>query len=195
MEINSDVHLTPRICTRFATITPPAPSPFFQHLHFDYNTVTATIRCILEDKEKKKNVTSLSLTVLSKPNDCRDLLWIFSSFCLGFLPADGPADARFMWDDLRSTHGPATWDHFVNLILAVALIFHFLCVYVCARACVFRGKYTAQLEMNIYCLFSHVEPFHPPSLFCLSVVEQRHLLWPLRKENEKTLMLSTNSLA
>lgn len=163
----------------------PAPSFWLQHRYRHHPMYFRG--------QRKKNVTSLSLTVLSKPNDCRDLLWIFSSFCLGFLPADGPADARFMWGDLRSTHDPRNLGSFCQFETGSGV--DFLCVYVCARACVLRGKYTAQWEMNIYCLFSHVEPFHPPSLFCLSVVEQRRLLWPLRKEKKKTLMLSTNSLA
>lgn len=163
----------------------PAPSFWLQHRYRHHPMYFRG--------QRKKNVTSLSLTVLSKPNDCRDLLWIFSSFCLGFLPADGPADARFMWGDLRSTHDPRNLGSFCQFETGSGV--DFLCVYVCARACVLRGKYTAQSEMNIYCLFSHVKPFHPPSLFCLSVVEQRRLLWPLRKEKKKTLMLSTNSLA
>lgn len=122
----------------------PAPSFWLQHRYRHHPMYFRG--------QRKKNVTSLSLTVLSKPNDCRDLLWIFSSFCLGFLPADGPADARFMWGDLGSTHDPATWDHFVNLKLAVALI---SCVYMCARVRVCSEGNTQLNRRWIFTVYSH----------------------------------------
>lgn len=131
----------------------PAPSFWLQHRYRHHPMYFRG--------QRKKNVTSLSLTVLSKPNDCRDLLWIFSSFCLGFLPADGPADARFMWGDLRSTHDPATWDHFVNLILAVALI---SCVYMCVRVRVCSEGNTQLNRRWIFTVYSHTSNHftHPP---------------------------------
>lgn len=169
---------------------PPAPS-------FDWNAIIAIVWCIL--KNQKKNVASLSWLFF--------LTWtIVGIRCGAFLhfPAGVPPCRRAPWwltrflcDDLRSTcvrNFTRAWNlgSFCQFDSGSGVDFNFPCVRACVRA--FRGKYTAQFGINIYCLFSHFQPFYPPSLLSLCSWEAAAASI-LAAAERKTLILLINSLA
>ena len=83
------------------------------------------------------------------------------------------------------SHEPATWGHFCRLDTGSGVDFGFQCV--------FRGKYTTQRGINIYCLFFALQNhFYPPAL--LSLCGRAAASAPAA-EQRKTLILLTNSLA
>lgn len=153
-----------------------------QHLHSTKNTVVTFIWCILENQ--KKNVTSLSLTVLSKLNDCWDLLWIFIFW--GVAPADGSVTAKVSvrWSQVNvcKTCHMSLQPGIISVSLTPAVTLTLSSrVCVCVRVCVQREIHSSIWDEYLLFVLALQNHFiHPP--FCLSVVEQQRPFWLLRKE-------------
>lgn len=110
----------PRICTCFATMTPP-----FQHLH-----LTKQHRHLMYFREQEKNVTSPLplLTVLSKLNDCwRSAVNLFF-ILLGPLLVNWVSVRRSQANVCKKFHmSLQTWDH-LSVLSKKCFYFPVLCV-------------------------------------------------------------------
>lgn len=141
-------------------------------------------------REQEKECHIPLSTILSKLNDFWDLLWIFS-FRWGFFLQKGLCWLGFckVISGLRVCVRDFTWAWNLGSLMS---IWYWQWCGLSFLVCVFRGKYTAQFGINIYCLFSHLEPFYPPSLLSLCSWAAASIL---AAADRKTLILLTNSLA